>query len=66
MTMQPLREYRKTHGLTLKAMAARLDMSDSQLSRLEREGTTSLPTALRIANATGLPVESFAPVERSQ
>lgn len=62
-----LRSYRKDRDMTLDALSAHLEadgikISVAQLSRIEREGTHSLPTAMKLAEATSLPVESFAPV----
>lgn len=62
----PLRKYRREHKLTLKDMAPSAGLSDSQLSRIEREGTHSLPTAIKLAALTGLPVQDFAPPEASR
>lgn len=63
-TVSPLREYRRQRKLTLGDLCKVVGLSDSQLSRIEREGTHSLPTAIQLAEKTGLPVEAFAPVER--
>lgn len=37
-----------------------VDLSRSQVSRIRRNGTDSLSTAAKLADLTGLPVESFA------
>lgn len=55
----PLRAYRKSQGLTLRALATQLDISEGQLSRIETAGTTSLERALKLASVTKLPVEAF-------
>lgn len=59
----PLRSFRRsqTPKMSLKVLATRVGVSESQLSRIERDGTHSLPQAIALAKATGLPVESFAP-----
>lgn len=36
-----------------------VNRSESQMSRIEREGTQSAALALRLSELTGLPVESF-------
>lgn len=64
--VSPLREYRRQHKLTLGAFCKLVDLSDSQLSRIEREGTGSFATALKLAEVTGLPVEAFKPIEKEQ
>ena len=55
--------YRRERALTLAGLKAALKgkvgLSESQLSRIETTGTSSLSTALKLAEATGLPVESF-------
>ncbi|MCR5875136.1 helix-turn-helix domain-containing protein [Phenylobacterium sp. J426] len=59
----PLRTFRhaQTPRWSLKDVAEALGLSESQVSRIERDGTTSLPLAMKLAKITGLPVESFAP-----
>ena len=62
----PFARYRQERGLTLAALRKELrpqvDLSESQLSRIESDGTTSLDTALNLAGATGLPVQAFVRV----
>lgn len=60
--LTPLRRFRMAKSLKLHELSAQLDMTPSQLSRIEREGTTSLPTAMKIAAVTGLPIQDFARV----
>lgn len=57
-----LREFRKSKGWTLDDLAEKVELSAGQLSRIEREGTTSLPTAMKLAKLTELPVETFVRV----
>lgn len=59
----PLRRFRNAQSpkLSLKALADQVGLSESQLSRIEREGTTSLPQAMKLSEITSLPVEAFAP-----
>lgn len=58
-----LARFREGEGLTLEGLKKRLHpqvtLSQSQLSRIERSGTTSLDTALNLSRATGIPVEAF-------
>jgi transcriptional regulator with XRE-family HTH domain len=58
----PLRAFRhsRTPRMPLHELANRVGLSESQMSRVEREGTNSLPLALKLAEVTGLPVETFA------
>ena len=63
--MTPLRVHRKEAGLTLGQLAELVsksghEISDSQLSRIERQGAKRMETAMAIANVTGLPVEALA------
>jgi transcriptional regulator with XRE-family HTH domain len=62
-TASPLRAYRKAQKLTLGVLSEPVGVTPGQLSRIERFGTTSLPTALKLAEITGLPVADFAPRE---
>lgn len=55
----PLREYRQGRKMTLRELATIVGVSESQLSRIERDGTQSLERAVALATKTGLPVESF-------
>jgi transcriptional regulator with XRE-family HTH domain len=64
----PLRAFRQAQcpKMPLHQLAEKVGVSESQLSRIEREGTDSLPLALRLAELTSLPVEAFAkPTEAS-
>lgn len=65
-TPTPLRRFRKAKALTLEALSAQAGMTPGQLSRIERHGTTSLPTAIKLAELTGLPVQVFAEAESGQ
>lgn len=58
----PLRCFRKAQSpkLPLKALAAQVGISEGQLSRIERQGTDSLEMAMKLAEITNLPVETFA------
>lgn len=58
-TMTPLREYRKAKKLTLHQLSKTVGVSEAQLSRIERFGTTSLDRALSLAAHTGLRPEDF-------
>jgi len=58
--MTPLRAFRKKNKLTLGAVAPQIGVSESQLSRIEREGTASLDIALRLAELTAQPIEAFS------
>lgn len=55
----PLKSYRKENRLTLADVAERVGITESHLSRVERAGTNMLPLAMRLAEVTGLPVQSF-------
>lgn len=59
--LSPLRKFRRATGKSMDELAAEVGVSPSQMSRIERNGTHSLPVALRLADITGLPVKSFAP-----
>jgi transcriptional regulator with XRE-family HTH domain len=61
----PLRRYRLGRKLSLEALSSEFGLTKSQLSRIEREGTNSLPRALEIAEATKIPVESLRPVGKA-
>jgi transcriptional regulator with XRE-family HTH domain len=58
----PLRAFRKAQAqkMPLRELALKVGVSESQLSRIEREGTDSLPLAIKLAEITSLPVEAFA------
>lgn len=60
--LTPLRAFRKAQAekMPLRTLAEKVGVSESQLSRIEREGTDSLPLAIRLAEITRLPVEAFA------
>jgi transcriptional regulator with XRE-family HTH domain len=63
---QTLRQRREALNLTLAAMAQKVGISESRLSRIERTGRTSMDTARAIAAATGLSIEEITtppPVE---
>lgn len=64
-TKTPLQRYRhaQTPKLTLKAISDQVGISESQMSRIERVGTDSLPIALKLAAITGLSVTDFAKPE---
>ena len=57
--MSALRTRRKELGLTLAQLAAKVGVSEGQLSRIERDGTSSLDRALKVARETGVPVEEL-------
>jgi transcriptional regulator with XRE-family HTH domain len=62
MTPKNLREYFEQSEESQRQFAERMGLSQGYVSRLAaREITPSLPVAIRIARATGIPVESFAP-----
>lgn len=52
----PLRKYRKDRKLTLAQQAEKFGMTAGQLSRIERDNSTSLETALAIEKLTGIKV----------
>lgn len=58
----PLRAFRKAQAekMPLRELAEKVGVSESQLSRIERNGTDSLPLAMRLSEITNLPVEAFA------
>lgn len=58
-TMNPLREFRRRENLTLQDVGATVGVTESQMSRIERKGTTKATVALRLAELTGLPAETF-------
>lgn len=56
----PVREWRKTHGLTLAALASRVGIKQAHLSAIETyKKSMSLGVALRLANETGVPIEQL-------
>lgn len=59
--VSPLRAFRQSQQprMPLRTLAERIGVSEGQLSRIERGGTTSLDMALKLASETGLPVEAF-------
>lgn len=57
----PLRKYRRAISATQEQLAGKIGVTPGQVSRIEREGTTSLPMALKLADVTGLPPAAFAP-----
>lgn len=54
-----IQQIRKARKLKLKDVAASLQISEGQASRIERNGTTSLETALKFAGLLNVPVEMF-------
>lgn len=54
--MSDLRTRRKELGLTLAQLAAKVGVSEGQLSRIERGGKPSLSSALAIERETGISV----------
>jgi transcriptional regulator with XRE-family HTH domain len=67
----PLTAYRTANGLTLRGLAdklqqeAGLEISEGHLSRVEREGTANFRLALKLAELTQLPVETFRPTSEA-
>lgn len=57
--MTPLRAYRKANEKTLGDIAAAVGVTESQMSRIEREGTTVLKVALKLADITGAEPAEF-------
>lgn len=57
--MRPLRKFRKDRNWTLRDLADQVGVTEGQMSRIEREGTTSLDMALKLSNVTGLPPQHF-------
>lgn len=57
-----LRDIRKARRLTLKQVAEKVGISEGQASRIEREGTGSMVTAMKYAEVLQVPVELLAPV----
>ena len=58
-TEHPIRLYRRQNGLTLEVLAERVGVTHGQLSRIERGMTPSLATAMRLAEATSISVETL-------
>jgi transcriptional regulator with XRE-family HTH domain len=57
----PLRIRRKEIGLTMQALADRLDCTQSFLSQIENgKRLPSLGMAAKLSKETGLPIEAFA------
>ena len=57
----PLRQFRRDRKLTLKALADQTGIGPTHLWRLERgEAGVSLANAIKLAEATGLPIEVLA------
>jgi transcriptional regulator with XRE-family HTH domain len=54
-----LKTYRRANSLTLADMAEKVGLTESHLSRVEREGTDKLSLAAKLATVTGLPLEVF-------
>jgi transcriptional regulator with XRE-family HTH domain len=62
--MGQLREYRKAAKITLSDLAARIGVTEGQLSRIERgQSGVSLTTASAIERETGIPASTFAPAQ---
>lgn len=59
----PLRKARNDKGLTMQQAADAIGISLAQMSRLERHGTNSLPTAMKLAEVLKVPVEMAAPTK---
>lgn len=56
-----LKTYRKSERITLAKLAEETGIGEAHLSKLERGiAGVSLENALKLAGATGLPVEAFA------
>ena len=57
-----VRTLRTLHGLTLEELAGQVGISKSFLGHLEtgRRGTITLPAAVRLAAALGVPTEEVA------
>jgi transcriptional regulator with XRE-family HTH domain len=60
MTDSALKQFRRANSLTLADVAEKVGLSESHLSRVEREGTDKMPLAAKLAAVTGLPMEAFA------
>lgn len=54
-----LKTYRRANQLTLADVAEKVGLTESHLSRVEREGTDKLSLAAKLATVTGLPLEAF-------
>lgn len=61
--LNPRRIARKKRNMTLQDLAAEIGVTVGQMSRIERQGTTSLPHALKLAETLRLPVDVFVPQE---
>lgn len=60
--MNELRKVRKAKQMSLAELAAKVGVSEGQLSRIERgESGVSLATAAALENETGIPASSWAP-----
>lgn len=57
--MNALRNRRKELGLTLAQLAAKVGVSEGQLSRIERGGKPSLSSAVAIERETGVTVAAL-------
>lgn len=57
--MNALRNRRKELGLTLAQLAAKVGVSEGQLSRIERGGKPSLSSAIAIERETGVSVATL-------
>ena len=64
--MDTLRQYREGRGLTLAELASEIGVTESQLSRIERGAGTSLATAVKIEELTGIPAANLAKREEGE
>lgn len=66
--METLRERRKALGLTLHDLAGIVGITEGQLSRIERYGKASLPVAMKLEQATGIPAAEIGkpPLQQAQ
>lgn len=61
--LNPRRIARKKRNMTLQDLAVEIGVTVGQMSRIERQGTTFLPHALKLAETLRLPVDVFVPQE---
>lgn len=62
-SQNPRRIARKKRDMTLQDLAGEIGVTVGQMSRIERQGTTYLPHALKLAETLRLPVDAFVPQE---
>lgn len=56
----PLRAYRKREGMSLEALAEKVEVSGATISRIERwKQTPSLSLIAKLKAKTGLPADEF-------